>query len=96
MKEEQLVQNTGLLVTVFIHTNAPSLIIAPPPPPLYLCKAHFSGFYIPFNSQHLCDSEKKMHFSTSLIKYLLQEIKKIGAKHGSFDHRRIEIYKNTK
>ena len=42
--------------TVFIRTNAPSLLIAPPPPPLYPCKVHISGYYIPLNSQHLCDS----------------------------------------
>ena len=34
--------------TAFIHTNAPSLLIARLPP-LYLCKVHISGFYIPLN-----------------------------------------------
>ena len=42
---------------VFIVINAPSLLIAPLPL-LYLCKVHISGFYIPLNSQNLCDSEK--------------------------------------
>ena len=44
-----------LVHTIFIHTKAPSLLIAPPPP-LNLCKVHILGFYIPLNNQHLCDS----------------------------------------
>ena len=51
--------------------KCPRPIYHPPPPPIYLCKVHISGFYIPLNRQHLCDSgiPKKMRFSTSPIKY---------------------------
>ena len=39
-----------------IYCNKRPLPINRPPPLLYLCKIHISGFYIPVNSQHLCDS----------------------------------------
>ena len=73
--------------TVFICTNAPFLLIAPPP---NLCKVHISWFYIPLYSQ------KKIHFSTSPIEYRTREIKKIKTKHGSFDHWCIKSCKNTR
>ena len=49
------------------------------PAPLNLCKVHISGFYIPLNGKHLCNSgiPKKVRFSTSPIEYRLCETKKL-------------------
>ena len=46
------------------------------PTPLNLCKVHILEFSIPLNSQQLSDSQKKMCFSTSQIKYRFWEIKR--------------------
>ena len=79
--------------TIFIHINAPSLLIAPPPPFSTFAKFIFRGFTSVSTATSLAilGFQKKMCLSTSPIEYRLREIKKITTKHGNFGRRRIKI-----
>ena len=75
-----------------------SLPINPLPSSLPLQSSYFRVLHLSQQPRHLrfWDFEKKMYFSSSPIEYRLREIEKIKIKYGSFDHRRIEICKNTR